>query len=137
MCPLPQNPQKSDVRILLVDDEPAVRDVLAALLRLQNFKVETASDGLDAWEKLKPDLGSVDVVVTDNQMPRMDGITLISSLRAANFPGKIVVFSSSLTAEKSTRLAALGVDAIVEKGMLGTTIVAEIARVATRTEPTG
>jgi CheY-like chemotaxis protein len=117
------------IRVLLVDDEPAMRDILGALLRHYGFTVETATDGYDALIKLGPQLDTADIVVTDNQMPRMDGLTLIRSLREANYGGKIVVFSSSLTAEKARKLGELGVHGVVEKGQSGTAIVAEIRRI--------
>src|SRR5581483_9023723 len=128
--PSPPTPLNREIRILLVDDEPAIRDILAVILQRERFKVEVAADGLDAWEKLQPDLNRVDIVVTDNQMPRLDGVGLIRSLRAANFNGKIVVFSSSLTEERAAHLTDLAVDAIVEKGQNATEILAEIRRVA-------
>lgn len=129
MPSLQSTPPLPGVRVLLVDDEPAMRDILGALLRHYGFLVETAIDGYDALIKLGPQLDTADVVVTDNQMPRMDGFTLIRSLKESNFSGKIVVFSSSLTAEKANKLSQLGVDAVVEKGQSGTAIVAEIWRI--------
>jgi two-component system, OmpR family, response regulator len=126
----PHDHSHASVRILLVDDEIALRDVLAVLLRYHGFIVDTAIDGLDALAKLGPDLCRFDLVITDNQMPRMDGTTLIRSLRSANFGGKIIVFSSSLAAQRAAALSTLGVDAIVEKGQSGATLVEEIHRVA-------
>jgi CheY-like chemotaxis protein len=128
MSHVPQKSPKTPLRILLVDDEPAMREVLAALLRHYDFEVALATDGLDAWEKVRSEGSDFDVVITDNQMPRMDGITLIRSLRTANFGGKILVFSSSLTVEKASALTDLGVDAIVEKGQSGMAVIAEIRR---------
>jgi two-component system response regulator MprA len=68
------------VRILVVDDEPAVRDSLASSLLFEDYEVDTAVDGLDALDKLdrvKPDL-----VVLDVLMPRLDGLTTCRRLRA-------------------------------------------------------
>jgi len=61
--------------ILVVDDDPDSREVVAELLILEGFRVETADDGFDALVKLsslRPDL-----MVTDLEMPGMDGIELI------------------------------------------------------------
>jgi CheY-like chemotaxis protein len=122
-------PPKPGLRILLVDDEPAMRDVLAALLRHYEFEVATATDGLDAFEKVQAAPEAFDLVITDNQMPRMDGTNLIRSLRADNFTGKIVVFSSTLTAEKVAALQELGVSSIIEKGQSGLAVIREIHRI--------
>jgi CheY-like chemotaxis protein len=115
-------------QILLVDDEPGIRDVLAAVLRHHNYGVETASDGWEAWQSLSADPKRIDVVITDNQMPRIDGFTLIQMLRKAKFGGKIIVFSSSLTLEKAEILRTLGVDAIVEKGGKSAELLSAIRR---------
>jgi CheY-like chemotaxis protein len=124
----PPNSPKPQVRILLVDDEPAMRHVLGALLQHYGFAVSTATDGLDAWEQVQAAPSGFDFVITDNQMPRMDGLTLIQSLHRARFPGKVIVFSSSLTEPKAAALTELGVHAILEKGQSGVAIVNEIKR---------
>ncbi len=69
----------SEKKILVVDDEPDVRNFLAACLEDTGFKVEIAVDGLDALEKVEafsPDLMTLDMV-----MPKMSGIKVIRSLR--------------------------------------------------------
>jgi CheY-like chemotaxis protein len=71
--------QASEKRILVVDDEPDVRNFLAACLEDAGFIVETAVDGMDALEKVEafsPDLMTLDMV-----MPRMPGIIVIRKLR--------------------------------------------------------
>jgi two-component system alkaline phosphatase synthesis response regulator PhoP len=71
--------QASEKRILVVDDEPDVRNFLAACLEDAGFNVETAFDGVDALEKVEafsPDLMTLDMV-----MPRMPGIKVIRELR--------------------------------------------------------
>lgn len=69
----------SEKKILVVDDEPDVRNFLAACLEDAGFDVETASDGVDALEKVKarvPDLMTLDMV-----MPRKSGIQMMRNLR--------------------------------------------------------
>ena len=69
----------SEKRILVVDDEPDVRNFLAACLEDAGFDVETASDGVDALEKVEarvPDLMTLDMV-----MPRKSGIQMMRNLR--------------------------------------------------------
>ena len=69
----------SEKTILVVDDEPDVRNFLATCINDAGFKVETAVDGIDALDKIKenkPDLMTVDMV-----MPRHSGITLMRKLR--------------------------------------------------------
>ena len=71
--------ETSEKKIIVVDDEPDVRNFIAAVLEDAGFNVETAIDGLDALEKVEafsPDLMTLDMV-----MPRMPGIKVIRTLR--------------------------------------------------------
>jgi CheY-like chemotaxis protein len=78
----------SEKNILVVDDEPDVRNFLAACIEDAGFNVETALDGIDALEKIEanpPDLMTLDLL-----MPRLSGIQLMRKLRRndkwANIP---------------------------------------------------
>ena len=66
--------------ILIVDDSKTIRNLVAFVLKSEGFKVTTAEDGLDAIEKLY-NIDSVDLIMADINMPRMDGLTLIKNLR--------------------------------------------------------
>ncbi|THB62967.1 MAG: response regulator [Desulfovibrio sp.] len=65
--------------IMTVDDSASVRQMVSFTLKKEGFEVIEASDGKDALTKLK---GSVDMIVTDLNMPNMDGIELIKNVRA-------------------------------------------------------
>jgi CheY-like chemotaxis protein len=72
-------PRAQDKRVLVVDDEPNVREYLAQILRDAGFQVETAADGWDALEQVRahpPDFISLDLV-----MPRKSGHKLLYELR--------------------------------------------------------
>lgn len=66
-------------RIMTVDDSASVRQMVSFTLKNAGYDVLEASDGKDALGKLS---GPVDMVITDLNMPNMDGITLIRNLRA-------------------------------------------------------
>lgn len=66
--------------ILTVDDSATMRQMIAFTLQSAGFEVVEAMDGVDALEKVKG--RTLDLVITDINMPRMDGITLLKSLRA-------------------------------------------------------
>lgn len=66
-------------RILLVDDDPDARDVLGEFFTDEGFIVETAPDGATALDKLRR--FGADLVVTDLEMPGMDGVELIRRIR--------------------------------------------------------
>lgn len=67
-------------KLLIVDDSPSVRQMIEATLKGAGYQVTTAIDGQDGLEKCRGE--RFDFVLTDQNMPRMDGITLIKSLRA-------------------------------------------------------
>ncbi|QJB57574.1 response regulator [Pseudodesulfovibrio sp. zrk46] len=66
--------------ILIVDDSKTVRNLVAFIMKKEGFKVTTAEDGLDGLEKLYSATG-VDLIVSDINMPRMDGLTFIKTVR--------------------------------------------------------
>lgn len=66
--------------ILIVDDSKTVRNLVAFIMKKEGFKVTTAEDGLDGLEKLYS-LSQVDLIVSDVNMPRMDGLTFIKTVR--------------------------------------------------------
>jgi len=66
--------------ILIVDDSKTVRNLVAFNMKKEGFKVTTAEDGLDGLEKLYS-LDKVDLIISDVNMPRMDGFTYIKTVR--------------------------------------------------------
>lgn len=66
--------------ILVVDDEPALRQMLRQMLEIGGYDVEEAQDGLEALDKI--DESIPDAVILDVMMPDMDGITVCKQLRA-------------------------------------------------------
>src|SRR5208337_2427170 len=66
-------------RILVVDDSITVRELERQLLENQGYVVDTAVDGVDGWNTLRS--GHYDLVVSDIDMPRMDGIQLVSQIK--------------------------------------------------------
>lgn len=72
-----------NMRILYVDDSQTVRDMIESLLLELGFlNIEGAIDGIDALEVIEQNEDDFDFIITDINMPRMDGITLIQELRA-------------------------------------------------------
>ncbi|MET3984741.1 response regulator transcription factor [Streptomyces sp. PvR034] len=99
------NPAESEARVLVVDDEPAVREALRRSLAFEGYGTETAVDGLDALEKAAA--YAPDLIVLDIQMPRMDGLTAARRLRAAGSVTPILM----LTARDTVGDRVTGLDA--------------------------
>ncbi len=79
-------------RILVVDDEPSVLEVLATLLADEGHAVETAPDGGVALEVLAFEVP--DLLITDVMMPRLDGWTLLASVRERTPALPVIVISA-------------------------------------------
>ncbi|MCX5012647.1 response regulator transcription factor [Streptomyces sp. NBC_00555] len=92
-------------RILVVDDEPAVREALRRSLAFEGYAVQTAVDGLDALDKAAS--YAPDLIVLDIQMPRMDGLTAARRLRAAGTVTPVLM----LTARDTVGDRVTGLDA--------------------------
>ena len=78
--------------ILVVDDEPMFRFLVASILRPLEYQVSEAEDGLDALQVLKEQ--SFDLLLTDLMMPRMDGVQLIGQV-SQQFPRLPIVIMSA------------------------------------------
>ena len=66
--------------VLIVDDSRTIRNLVAFILKAEGIKVTTAEDGLDGLEKLYS-MTEVDLIMTDVNMPRMDGFSFIIAVR--------------------------------------------------------
>jgi DNA-binding response OmpR family regulator len=91
----PQTPQ--DKTILLVDDEPMVRNVLSRALRREGYGIMDARDGIEALDMLSGGLRSpVHLLITDLDMPRLGGIDLARHVRAANWVQRVIFMTGDL-----------------------------------------
>jgi two-component system chemotaxis response regulator CheY len=93
--------------ILTVDDSASMRALLMNSLTQRGHKVIQAEDGIDALELLDRSDEEIDIIVTDINMPRMDGFKLIKSLREQEkyLDIPIVVLSTENSAPKEARAA--------------------------------
>ncbi|MGD9942541.1 MAG: response regulator [Burkholderiaceae bacterium] len=90
--------------ILAVDDSASVRQMVAFTLRSAGYDVVEAVDGGDAMDKLRE--RDVDLVLTDQNMPNVDGLTLVRQLRATPRYGKTPILI--LTTESSDEMKQAG-----------------------------
>jgi two-component system KDP operon response regulator KdpE len=103
----------SPLRVLVVDDEPAIRRFLRTSLTAQDYLVLEAEDGKSALDMLKRN--TVDVLVLDLGLPGADGFEIIRSLRDAGSALPIVVLSSRADEAGKVRALDLGADDYVTK----------------------
>ncbi len=79
-------------KVLIVDDSPMVRNFHSYILREAGFEVRTAADGAEALEVFVQD--NFDLVITDINMPRMDGLTFIRRIREIDPHVPIIIIST-------------------------------------------
>jgi CheY-like chemotaxis protein len=106
---------KDRLRILTVEDEPAVTQLLALILGGPAAKVSNASDGWMALMKIGAAEEPFDVIITDHRMRRLNGLELVRRLRVRKFAGKIIVLSAYLTEENIRAYEELKVDMMLSK----------------------
>ncbi len=106
----------AQLHALVVDDSPAMRKQLSyALQRVMGMDATEAGDGADAWRKLAS--GNFDILITDINMPLMDGLKLVSLVRSGGPHQRIpIVVITTESAEADRRRAmALGASAYLVK----------------------
>jgi two-component system sensor histidine kinase and response regulator WspE len=109
-------PQKRPKRVLVVDDSLTVRELEKKLLQTRHYEVEVAVDGMDGWNAAR--MGHFDLVITDIDMPRMDGIELVTLIKRdldlKSLPVMIVSYKDR--AEDRRRGLDAGADYYLVKG---------------------
>lgn len=96
--------ERPRVRILVCDDSRSIRQVVSRILAEEGFDVELAADGWDAWERMSS--LRVDLLLTDLEMPRMDGYALVEKCRRDPLLRELpILVLSSRTGEESQRRA--------------------------------
>ena len=84
--------------VMVVDDSTAIRKFVMFALRARGFTVVTAQDGMDALEKLAH--RKADLIITDLNMPKMDGFGLVRAIRADQDYGEVpIIILSSLSSD--------------------------------------
>ena len=117
-------------RILAVDDSPAMRQMVTVTLRSAGHEVVEAFDGREALDIARKQ-APVDLVITDINMPNMDGITLVRELRQLahyrNVP--LLVLTTEASAQKKQEGKAAGATGWIVKPFNPERLLAAVARV--------
>lgn len=100
-------------RILHAEDQPLIRALMDEMLHFMGYEVVGAADGEAALARVRTE--PFDMVLTDHQMPGMNGLELVRRLHAAGFRGRIYVLAGALADSDRAGYEALGVDGIAIK----------------------
>lgn len=126
----PDNVDRASKRVIIAEDSPFMRQLLHDIFIASGYaKVEVYADGEMAWNAIKSPGTPVDAIVSDIEMPRMDGLHLTKRVRAtpALASTRIVLFSSLITPDNLKKGKQVGADAQVSKPEL-----AEMVRLVDR-----
>jgi two-component system, OmpR family, response regulator len=121
----------AEARLLVVDDEPNILELLAASLRFAGFDVQTASNGQQALtvaHEFRPDLCVLDVM-----MPEMDGFTVVKRMRESGLRSPVVFLTARDTTQDKVTGLTLGGDDYVTKPFSLEEVIARIRAVLRRT----
>jgi len=121
----------TDTRVLVVDDEATITDLVATALRYEGFSVEVAGNGTDALrsaEKFRPDL-----VVLDVMLPDRDGFAVVKRLRADGHHVPVVFLTARDSTEEKVKGLTVGGDDYVTKPFSLEELIARVRAVLRRT----
>lgn len=116
--------------ILVVDDSPTIVKFVSFSLRNSGFEVVTASDGMDAIEKMSHLPEDVSLVITDLNMPNLDGYGLIGTLRQNEKYREtpIIILSSEDSVEDRERGMTVGANSYLVKPFKSAMLLGEVER---------
>ena len=100
-------------RILVVDDEPSIRDLLAKTLALAEYDVDVAPDGRAAIERIRTT--SYDLLIADLRMPGMDGLSVIREARRLKHDLPVIIITGFSTESSAIEAVNLGVSGYLTK----------------------
>lgn len=117
----------SEFSCLVVEDSPMMRQLLVfALARIKQLKVTEAEDGVDGLRKLAT--GSFDLIITDINMPIMDGLKLVQRIRSdeKHKDVPIIIITTEGSTEDRQRAMALGANAYITKPIQAPQVISEV-----------
>ncbi|NLW13030.1 MAG: response regulator, partial [Trueperella sp.] len=124
---------KPEAKILVVDDEPTIRELLSASLRFAGFDVATAQDGAEAI-RVERDF-QADLVVLDIMLPDMDGFEVLVELREREPDLPVLFLTAKDDVQDRVRGLEVGADDYVTKPFSLEEVVARIHAILRRTSP--
>jgi DNA-binding response OmpR family regulator len=119
-------------RILLVDDDALIRQLCAQVLRCFGYQTETAKDGAVAWKALRAK--SFDLLITDNNMPKISGVDLVKKVRSAHMALPVILVSGNLPTRELDRNRWLQPVATLATPFTGHQLVGTVKKVLHETQ---
>jgi len=102
-------------RVLVVDDESSIREMLSKTLALAEYEVDTAPDAVSALDMLRMSQANYDLLIADLKMPGMDGLTLIRQVKQLRSRLPVIIITGFSTESSAIEAINLGVSAYLTK----------------------
>ena len=102
-------------RVLVVDDESSIREMLSKTLALAEYEVDTAPDAIAALDMLRVSQANYDLLIADLKMPGMDGLTLIRQVKQLRSGLPVIIITGFSTESSAIEAINLGVCAYLTK----------------------
>ncbi|RXJ81046.1 EAL domain-containing protein [Arcobacter sp. F2176] len=118
----------NDLSILYVEDDATVRESLSSTLKLLSKKIYPASDGLQALEIIKNQ--TIDLVITDIKMPKLDGLELSKKIQELNLNIPILITTAHDEIDYLHKAIELNIDAFITKPLNITSLIQSITKLA-------
>jgi PAS domain S-box-containing protein len=118
--------------VLIVDDEPGVRDVAATILTRAGMTVLTASDGDEGVARFREAAGAFDLVLLDLTMPRLGGFETFEQIRAIDPDASIILMSGYTEQEASARFVGRGLAGFLQKPFTAQELLAIVSQARQR-----
>jgi FixJ family two-component response regulator len=113
-------------RILVVDDDAAVRKALKFVLETEGLVVETYASGRELLAAAA--VASADCLIVDCKMPEMDGFAVVAELSNRKITVPVILITSMVTEEVRRRARKAGISGLLEKPLLGASLADSIHR---------
>ena len=114
------------VRILVVDDEPAVRKLACAILNRNGYRTITASDGREGRAVFEQNQNEIRLLVSDLMMPQVDGPTMLRGLRELSPELKSIIITGLGEENRISEAKAAGADVILNKPFTADQLLAQV-----------
>jgi two-component system chemotaxis response regulator CheY len=120
-------------RILVVDDDPVARRVLTSMLERAAYDVLASTDGHEAWAELAA--ARIDLVITDREMPSMNGLELLRAVRSSPRHGgvPVIMLTGSVSESAGDEADAEGASAFLTKPVSSRELLETVERLLAET----
>jgi DNA-binding response OmpR family regulator len=115
-------------KLLVADDSETVLLMLQRRLEMEGYEVATASDGVEALDRVKKD--EPDLILLDAMMPNMSGVDALKKLRASGSKVPVLIISAHLDAQEPERMQKIGADGCVPKPFEWEELISRIEELA-------